>query len=271
MSAPATPKPLRLALIGWGAIGRYVGGLLANTSVEIVAIAVQDRAASRDGVPVSATIISDPAELAATRPDVVAEAAGRASVEPWGVAALECGADFIVSSMSAFADASVLNTLRLRAEANDAQIHIQPGALAGVDALSGATRMGIDDVEHRMVKPPKAWLGTPAETLCDLQAITEPTAFFSATAAEAASAFPKNANVAMTTALAGIGPDRTRITLVADPTATTNRHEISAHGAFGTLDVSIANNPLPDNPKTSAMAALNLARAIENRVSTIRI
>ena len=90
-------------------------------------------------------------------------------------------------------------------------------------------------------------------------------------AAATAEAFPKNANVAMTTALAGIGPERTQITLIADPNATTNRHEISAHGAFGSLDVAIGNNPLPDNPKTSAMAALNLVRAIENRTSTIAI
>jgi aspartate dehydrogenase len=59
--------------------------------------------------------------------------------------------------------------------------------------------------------------------------------------------------------------------LVADPTATTNRHEISASGAFGSLEVAIANNPLPDNPKTSAMAALNLARAINTRVAPIVI
>ncbi len=131
--------------------------------------------------------------------------------------------------------------------------------------------MGIDRVEHQMVKPPKAWQGTPAVELCDLDALVEPVAFFTANAAETAAAFPKNANVAMTTALAGIGPDRTQITLVADPTASTNRHEISASGAFGSLDVTIANNPLPDNPKTSAMAALNLVRAIENRVTTIHI
>lgn len=264
-------QPLRVALVGWGAIGRTVAGLLHDASVEIVAVAVRDPAVERIGVPSSATVITTPSELAATRPDVVAEAAGRDSVEPWGRAALELGADLIVSSMSAFADVVLLASLRGVAEVHDAQIHIQPGALGGVDALSGAARMGIDEVEHRMIKPPNAWLGTPAVDLCDLAAITEPTPFFSGTASEAALAFPKNANVAMTTALAGIGPDRTIITLVADPTATTNRHEISAHGAFGSLDVSIANNPLPDNPKTSAMAALNLARAIENRVSTIRI
>ena len=59
------------------------------------------------------------------------------------------------------------------------------------------------------------------------------------------------------------------IELVADPTATTNRHELHAEGGFGTMDVVMANNPLPANPKTSAMAALNLARAIENRAAPI--
>ena len=131
--------------------------------------------------------------------------------------------------------------------------------------------MGIDQVEHRIVKPPLAWAGTPADTLCDLDALTTATEFFTANAAETASAFPKNANVAMTTALAGIGPERTQITLVADPAASTNRHELHAHGAFGEMQVTIANQPLPANPKTSAMAALSLARAIKNRVASIAI
>ena len=69
----------------------------------------------------------------------------------------------------------------------------------------------------------------------------------------------------MTSALAGIGPDATEIVLVADPGATTNRHELTAVGAFGRLEVSISNNPLPGNPKSSAMAALSLVRSIENR------
>lgn len=263
--------PLRIVLVGWGAIGRTVGRMVDDASVDIIAVAVRDPSIDRVDLPAGASIISDPSELAALRPDVVAEAAGRDSVAPWGRAALEAGADFIVSSMSAFADTSLLDSMRGCAIANDAQIHIQPGALGGVDALAGAKRMGIDHVEHRMIKPPSAWLGTPAADLCDLTAITEPTVFFSASAAAAAGAFPKNANVAMTTALAGIGPERTMVTLVADPTATTNRHEISAHGPFGALDVAIANNPLPDNPKTSAMAALNLIRSIENRVNAIRI
>ncbi|MFP5488107.1 MAG: aspartate dehydrogenase domain-containing protein, partial [Acidimicrobiia bacterium] len=137
------------------------------------------------------------------------------------------------------------------------------------DALAAARSTGLDTVEHRIVKPPAAWLGTPAEELCDLARLVTRTEFHRASATETARRFPKNANVAMTTALAGVGPDATVNTLVADPSATTNRHEISASGEFGRLDVAIDNAPLPDNPKTSAMAALSLVRILRNRTAPI--
>lgn len=266
-----TDSPLRLVLVGWGAISQTVAGLLTDQSVEIVAVAVRDVAAERPGLPLGTRLISDPSQLVGLAPDLVAEAAGRDSVGPWGHASLEAGADFIVSSVSAFADQDLLGQLRQAAEATGSRVIIQPGALAGVEALAAARLMGIDTVEHRIVKPPRAWMGTPAQTLCDLQSLTSPEVFFSGNAFEAAAGFPKNANVAMTTALAGIGPEATKITLIADPAATTNRHELSAHGPFGQLEVVIANNPLPANPKTSALAALSLVRCITNRVAPIVI
>lgn len=260
---------LRVVFVGWGAIGRTVAQMVADDPVEIVGVAVSDTSRPRPDLPSTAQLLGLPHELAATQPDLVVEAAGRDSVAPWGRASLDAGCDFVVSSVSAFADAALLETFRTTATHTGAQLFIQPGALAGVEALVAAGHMGIDEVEHRIVKPPLAWLGTPAETLCDLESLDAPHVFFQDSANAAAEAFPKNANVAMTTALAGIGPERTRITLVADPTATTNRHEISAHGAFGQLDVFVANNPLPANPKTSAMAALSLVRVIKNRTAAI--
>lgn len=263
--------PLRLVLIGWGAIAQTAAALLIEAPIEIVAVAVRDAASPRPDLPAGAQLISDPSELGGVTPDVVAEAASRESVGPWGHASLSAGADFVVSSVSALADESLLASLRDSAASAGACVHIHPGALGGIDALAAARTLGIDEVEHRIVKPPRAWRGTPAESLCSLNSLTSPEAFFRGSASDAASTFPKNANVAMTTALAGIGSQQTQITLIADPEATTNRHEIRARGAFGQLSVSISNNPLPANPKTSAMAALNLVRAIENRVAAIVI
>lgn len=261
----------RVILIGWGAIGTAVARLLAEGSSDarIVAVAVRDveKARARGGLPEGARLVSDPSELVPADADLIVEAAGRDSVGPWARAALTVGLDFVVSSTSALADADLLADLRALARSTGAQLIVHPGALGGIDALAASRHMGLAEVEHRIVKPARAWEGTEAETLCRLDGLDGPTAFFSGTAAEAASRFPQNANVALTTALAGIGPDRTRVTLVADPGAALNRHEIAARGDFGTLDVRIANSPLPENPKSSAMTALNLVRLIENRTA----
>ena len=75
----------------------------------------------------------------------------------------------------------------------------------------------------------------------------------------------------MISALAGIGLDRTQLALVADPAARHNSHRIEASGDFGRLAVEIENHPLPGNPKSSAMTALNLVRLIENRVQGVAV
>ena len=266
----ATDTRLRVVFVGWGALSRAAAGYLADAPVNILAVATRN-AVAPDGLPLGAVHLTDPDDLASLGADVVAEAAGRESVGPWGRAALASGADLVVSSVSAFADPDVLAALRGVAESCGSRIQIQPGAVAGVQALNAARYLGIDRVTHHIVKPPLAWNGTQAEAMCELESLHEACVFFAGAADETASLFPSNANVAMTTALAGIGPKDTQIQLVADPYATMNRHELSASGDFGELRVTIDNRPLVGNPKTSAMAALSLARAIENRTSAIVI
>jgi len=264
-------RRVRLVLVGFGAIAGAVARMLAegNAPVDLVGIAV--RSAPRPGLPEGVPVLRSPAELAATRADLVVEAAGRDAVAPWGRAALSAGVDFAVSSTSAFAGTGLLAELSGLACASGAQLIVPPGALGGIDALAAAQRMGLSAVSHRIVKPSGAWAGTGAERLCDLGALTTATAFFKGTATEAAAQFPQNANAVIITALAGLGPEATRVELVADPGATMNRHEIAAEGAFGRMALSFENAALPDNPKSSAMTALSLVRLITNRALPVVI
>ena len=259
--------PLRLAVIGWGAITQRFVALLRQRNagkVEIVAVGLRSTSCC-DDLPKDLPVLTDPAGLAAMRPDLGVEAAGREAVGQWGEAALAASPAFAVASTSAFCDDALLARLLAVAEAHGSQLLIPAGALAGVDGLAAASTLGLTDVLHAIVKPPAAWRGTAAEELVDLATLSGRTTFFTGTAREAARRFPQNANVAAITALAGLGLDATRVELVADPAATRNGHRIRAEGAFGTMDLAIENRPLAANPKSSEMTALNLVRLVENR------
>lgn len=270
---PMSGSDLRIVLVGWGAIATRVAQLLAGRAapIRIVAVAVRDATSTRNGLPKSARLISDPAELDTFDADLLIEAAGRASVAPWARAGLAQGWDVAISSTSALTDAALLADLTERARQNRRQILIPPGALGGIDALSAASRLGLHSVRHEVVKPARAWGGTKAETLCDLTALTGSITFFEGSARAAADAYPQNANVAVISALAGIGLDRTIVALTADPNATLNSHRITAIGDFGTMTMALENQPLATNPKSSEMTALSLVRMIENRAGPLVI
>ncbi len=265
-------RRLRLCFVGWGAIASRVGALLAErraAAIDIVAVAVRDGGRERSDLPQGARLIARPDELAGLDLDMVVEAAGRPAVAIWGDAALRHAGSFVVSSTSAFTDEALLDRLVATAGEVGSRLVVPSGALGDLGALAAASVLPLDEVVHAIVKPPRAWHGTKAAELVDLDTLTARTEFFSGTAREAAGAFPQNANVAVITALSGIGLDRTRVVLVADPAANRNCHEIRATGAFGKLELRLENEALKSNPKSSEMTALSLVRLIENSVAPL--
>lgn len=265
-------RRLRICFVGWGAIARRVAAILAErkpAGVEIVAVAVRDTARPRDDLPAGARLISEPDELAGLDIDMVVEAAGRSAAESWGDAALRHAGTFVVSSTSAFVDDVLLARLTGIARAVGGQVIVPSGALGDLGALSAASLLPLDEVKHTIVKPPLAWKATKAAEILDFGALTGRLEFFAGTAREAADQFPQNANVAVISALSGVGLDRTRVVLVADPAVSRNCHRVCAVGAFGRLELTLENEPLATNPKSSEMTALCLVRLIENKVAPL--
>ena len=138
-------------------------------------------------------------------------------------------------------------------------------------ALAAARMAGIDSVTYTGRKPPAAWAGSPAEKAVDLEGLQAETVFFEGSARQAAQAYPKNANVAATLALAGIGMDATRVRLVADPAATANTHEFSVRSKATDFSMILEGKPSALNPRTSQLTVLSLARAVLNRTATLAI
>jgi len=259
----------QILLIGYGAIGQYVFHALQESRHSRVAAVLcrQGRnAQARNALNKTITCINNAAQVPVDI-DLVVECAGHAALATHVPALLRKGKNTICISNGALADASLAIELEQAANDGAAQLQFLSGAIGGMDMLVAARAGGLDSVCYRGIKPPMGWKGSPAEKVIDLDSIKEPVTHFKGTARDAARAFPKNANVAATIALAGIGFDRTRVELIADPTSSTNRHEVEAIGGFGSFSVSIEGNPLPDNPRSSALTAMSVLSAIENRNS----
>jgi len=267
---------LKVAVVGFGAIGRELARLLqSDPTIRIAQIVVPAGSTERVGrlcttLGLDARVLGELDLTAGARPDAVAECAGHAALSAHIVPALRAGIPCAVASVGALHDAALLSRLEDAARRGSTRLQLVTGAVGAIDALAAARIGGLDEVLYVGTKPPLSWLGTPAEQGCDLTTLEARRVIFRGSAREAALAYPKNANVAATIGLAGIGLDRTQVELVADPGVTRNTHRLSAHGAFGRLEMVLENLPLPDNPKTSALAAYSVARAVRDLVAPVR-
>ena len=266
----------KVALIGYGAIARTVLRILdfyPDQKPEVAGVLVRPgksqevRELLGDVVPVVATL----AELLALGPDLVAECAGQDVVSRHGEEILQKGRDLLIISTGALADPELHERLRSAAMQGGSQLMVPAGALGAVDALAAARLGGLQYVRQSIIKPPEAWRGTPAEEIVKLDELDETVTLFSGTAREAAALYPKNANVAATIALCGVGFDESRVELIADPGLEGPVHRIEAKGAFGVLNLELAGVSLPDNPKTSVLAALSVSRALINTSAAVVI
>lgn len=265
---------MRIALIGCGAIGASLLELVkddADLAVGAIVVPVEGADAARP----AAQRFAPRAEVVRTVPhegiDLVVEAAGHSSIEQHVLPALRRGMPCIVASVGALSAQGLPERLEIAAREGATRVQLIAGAIGAIDALSAARIGGLDAVRYIGRKPPHAWKGTPAEQGRDLDALAAETVIFEGSAREACEQYPKNANVAATVSLAGVGLDATRVRLIADPAVTENLHQIAAEGAFGRFELTMRNRPLAANPKTSALTVYSAVRALRSQVAPLVI
>ncbi|MBA9856993.1 aspartate dehydrogenase [Ralstonia insidiosa] len=261
--------PLRIALIGLGAIGAelYRQLQLWRPEIEVCGALVHaGRAAANSASPASGgpTLCTSLDQLLDSVPDIVVECAGHQAVDAYGEKILRTGHDLLLVSVGSLADAERYARLSRAAADSGSQLRLAAGAIGGLDILAAARCAGLRRVQYRARKPLVAWRETAAETVVNLSELTEATVIFNGSAREAALAYPRNANVAATIALATLGFEGTRVELIADPVAHHNVHEIEAEGENGHISIRIDGQPSLTNPKTSMVTAFSLVRQLLN-------
>ena len=257
---------MRIMIVGCGSIGTKLARA-ADAMAEVKRIylideipELADKLASELDKAIAVSNLED--EL--YHCDLVIEAASQRAAKQVAMLTISRGVDMMMMSVGALVDDEYRTELFDKAKQTGANIYIPSGAISGVDGLRAAHNDELDSVELITKKGPKSLSGVKyiEDEGIDVMKITEPTVVYSGCARDAVVAFPKNVNVAATVSLLGIGFDKTQVTIICDPAAKSNSHELRIKGAFGEMNCHTYNVPSPDNPKTSYLASLSAISAL---------
>src|SRR6185295_9269528 len=263
---------LRIAVAGLGAIGAKVVEALDQgiDGLVLTAVSVQNLEKHRSRL---ANLKTPPAvlpiEALADVADIVIECAPSKLVRSIVAPFVKAGKTAVVLSVGALLEHDDLFEL---ARQNGGQIVVPTGALIGLDAVTAAAVGKIHSVRMVTRKPVRGLAGAPyiVENNIDIEQITEPLRIFEGTAREAAKGFPANLNVAVALSLAGIGPDRTRLEIWADPALTRNVHRVEVESDAARFSMSIENIP-SENPRTGRITALSVIAWLRKLRGSLRV
>jgi aspartate dehydrogenase len=205
--------------------------------------------------------------------DLIIEAASPGFVREFAIDVLREGKSLVIMSSAALVDGEMLDKIKKTAEENNAFVYLPSGAICGIDGIKSACMDVVYEVTLTTTKPPHAFEGVEylKERGIAVERIKKRTVLYSGPAVMAGHLFPKNINVSTILSLAGIGLEKTKVKIIADPNVIDNIHEISLKGRCGCISVKLVNKPSQKNPKTSHLACLSAVRVLEDITKNIRI
>jgi len=142
------------------------------------------------------------------------------------------------------------------------KVYIPSGAICGLDGLKAAAGAKIERVRLTTIKPPSGF---------GLKGLKCEKIIFKGNAADAVKFFPQNINVASTLSIAGIGPEKTEVCIIASPKARRNIHNVEILSSAGRIHAITENVPHPDNPKTSYLAVLSAIATLRQILEPVKV
>jgi aspartate dehydrogenase len=236
----------------------------------LAAVAVRDRGKAQRNLPAAGERIPIvAAEDLAETCDIVIECLPPQSFRTVALSVIDRGKIFMPLSVGQLLDNWDLVE---RAKQTGARILAPTGALLGLDAVRAAAEGTIHSVTMVTRKPPSGLEGAPylVERGISLNGLKEPKKIFDGSAREGARGFPANVNVAAALSLAGLGPDKTRLEIWADPALTRNTHRIEVDADTARFSMAIEGIP-SENPRTGRIVPLSVIAALRGLVAEIKV
>lgn len=261
---------MNIGLIGAGTIGKFLLEKINEEQVipgyQITGVFDDRKHRAKTLYPLSETfdikVYDELHSFLESSIDVVVECANIEVVQKYARKIAE-KKDLLLISVGALANTTLLEALQLITKREQTKIYLPSGAIGGLDVLrSGNVLGGLDEVELITRKPAHA---------LSMKSLHHEEVVFSGTAKDAISRFPKNANIAIIISLSGVGIEETKVKIIADPAVDKNIHTLQARGDFGKLELSLENNPSPNNPKTSYLTALSILSSLQSLQATVAI
>lgn len=269
-----------VGLVGCGAIGSVIAeaidkGKVDNVSLVTVYDIILERAEKLVSKLSHKPLVARSLDEILRRNDVhlIIEAASQDFVRDYAVKILNSNKDLLIMSTGALLDETLFSEIARAADRTGKRVYVPSGAIVGIDNIKSAVLDKIEEVTLITRKPPISFRDTNLieKNKIDALSIKEPLILYEGPAREAVKILPQNINVAATLSLAGIGPDKTKVKVIADPTVKNIVHEIYVKGEFGEIYTRAVNKPFPKNPRTSYIAALSAIATLRRITSNIVI
>ena len=265
-------QTLKIGIAGLGAVGLEVAWRIEAgiPGLILAAVAARDANKARRNLPRIGDGIQFAEAGALAQPcDVVVECLPPQLFRMVASSVIEAAKIFMPLSVG-----QLLENWDLVAQAKQtgARILVPTGALIGLDAVRAAAEGTIHSVTMITRKPPHGLEGAPylVERGISLAGLKTPLKIFDGSARDGARGFPANVNVAAALSLAGIGPDKTRLEIWADPALDRNTHRIEVDADSARFAMSIENVP-SENPRTGRITALSTVAALRGLVSELKV
>jgi aspartate dehydrogenase len=264
---------MRVGIVGLGTIGRAMCQAIDRGEVGVQLAAVTSRRPERAQAFLKGLRRPPPLKTldeVVESSELVVEAATQEALERIAPLTLQRGRDLMILSVGGLLEHEDWMEL---ARQTGSRVYVPSGAIVGLDGVKGAAIGRITAITMTTRKPPQGLAGAPYVMAHEiaLEALTEETVIFEGSAREACRGFPANVNISAALSLAGIGPERTRIRIIAVPGGTRNVHDIEVTGEFGRFSIHLENVPSETNPRTGKLSYLSALAMLKDLAHPLKV